>query len=77
MRGAHHGFDVSASWLITPPKGGGGAGSWLPGMVVVAPGEPGGAVVCCAVADEAVKARMTAAETADSHGCVWVSQVVS
>jgi hypothetical protein len=43
-RGAHHGFDCKASFLITPPNFVSGGGSWLPGMVEVAPGEPG----CCA-----------------------------
>jgi hypothetical protein len=33
---------------MTPPNLGGGAGSWLPGIVVVALGEPGVPVVCCA-----------------------------
>jgi len=47
-RGAHHGFDARASSLITPPNLGSGGGSWLPGMVVVAPGDPGVPVICCA-----------------------------
>jgi hypothetical protein len=33
---------------MTPPNSGGGAGSWLPGIVVVALGEPGVPVICCA-----------------------------
>src|SRR5215470_4143955 len=44
-RGAHHGFDCSASFLITPPNFGSGGGSCLPLIVVVAPGEPGVPVV--------------------------------
>src|SRR5207249_12073122 len=60
MRGAHHGFDWRASFLITPPNFGSGAGSCFPLMVVVAPGEPGVPVVCtCALAEGA--AAMTAA----------------
>src|SRR5215471_14655473 len=49
-RGAHHGFDCSASFLITPPNFGSGGGSCLPLIVVVAPGEPGVPMIwiCCA-----------------------------
>jgi hypothetical protein len=47
-RGAHQGFDCSASSLITPPNLGSGGGSCFPSIVVVAPGEPGAPVVCCA-----------------------------
>ena len=46
MRGAHHGFELRASFLITPPNFGSGAGSCLPLMVVVALGEPGTPVIC-------------------------------
>src|SRR5215475_270620 len=52
-RGAHHGFDCRASSLITPPKLGSGGGSCFPSMVVVAPGEPGVPVVCCAAVGKA------------------------
>ena len=52
-RGAHHGFDCSASSLITPPNFGSGGGSCLPLMVVVAPGEPSVPVTCCAAAGSA------------------------
>src|ERR1035438_8312426 len=44
-RGAHHDFDWSASFLITPPNFGAGGGNCFPVMVVVAPGEPGSPVV--------------------------------
>src|SRR5215471_16457810 len=47
-RGAHHGLDCSASFLITPPNFGSGGGSCLPSIVVVAPGEPGVPMICCA-----------------------------
>ena len=47
-RGAHHGFDCSASSLITPPNFGSGGGSCFPSIVVVALGEPGVPVICCA-----------------------------
>src|SRR5215471_19320248 len=46
-RGAHQGVESEAFSLITPPNFGSGGGSWLPGMVVVAPGEPIGAAPCC------------------------------
>ncbi len=49
MRGAHQAFDSMAFCLITPPNLGSGAGSWLPLMVVVAPGEPGMPEVCWAL----------------------------
>jgi len=39
-RGGHHGFENSTSPLMTPPNFETGAGNWLPGMVVVASGEP-------------------------------------
>src|SRR6266568_2436166 len=60
MRGAHHGFDWRASFLITPPNFGSGPGSCFPLMVVVAPGEPGVPVVCICVLAEGA-AAMTAA----------------
>src|SRR5213596_1765844 len=60
MRGAHHGFDWRASFLITPPNFGSGCGSCFPLIVVVAPGEPGVPVVwICARAEGA--AAITAA----------------
>src|SRR5215470_19442876 len=46
--GRQYGFDWLASRLITPPNVGGGGGRYFPSMVVVAPGEPGVPVVCCA-----------------------------
>src|SRR5437870_4149083 len=60
-RGAHHGFDWRASFLIRPPNFGSGGGSCFPSIVVVAPGEPGVPVVCtCALAEDAT-ARSAAA----------------
>src|SRR5712691_1434871 len=60
MRGAHQALDCRASSLITPPNFGSGGGSYLPLIVVVAPGEPGVPVVCiCALAEGAT--AMTAA----------------
>ena len=48
-RGAHQGLDCSASFLITPPNFGSGAGNCLLLMVVVALGEPGTPVICWAM----------------------------
>src|SRR5262252_2986774 len=47
-RGGHHGVDSEALSLITPPNFGSGGGSCLPSSVVVAVGEPGVPVICCA-----------------------------
>src|SRR5262245_26048455 len=47
-RGAHQYFDCSASSLITPPNFGSGAGSCFPLRLIVAPGDPGVPVTCCA-----------------------------
>src|SRR6185312_3170824 len=47
-RAGQYGFDWSACRLISPPNFGGGGGRYLPSIVVVAPGEPGVPVVCCA-----------------------------
>ena len=45
-RGGHQGVDSSAVSLITPPNCGGGGGSCLPSIVVVASGEPKTPAVC-------------------------------
>src|SRR6516162_4865970 len=47
-RGGQYCLDWVVLSLMTPPNLGGGAGSWLPGIVVVALGEPGVPVICCA-----------------------------
>src|SRR5258707_1531233 len=49
-RGGHHGLESFALSLITPPNLVGGGGSCLPSIVVVALGEPGVPVICCAIA---------------------------
>src|SRR5262245_1779148 len=46
--GGQYGFDLLASRLMTPPNFDGGGGRYFPSMVVVALGEPGVPVVCCA-----------------------------
>src|SRR5262249_44284336 len=51
--GGQYGFDSLASSLITPPNFGGSGGSCLPSIVVVALGEPGVPVICCANAPDA------------------------
>ena len=43
-------FESLALSLITPPNFGGGGGSWFPGIVVVALGEPNTPVTTCAAA---------------------------
>src|SRR5215510_6114876 len=48
-RGAHQGFDSSAASLITPPNFGSGGGSCFPSIWMVALGEPGSPVMCCAI----------------------------
>src|SRR5215510_15043629 len=48
-RGAHQGFDSSAASLITPPNFGSGGGSCFPSSWMVALGEPGSPVMCCAI----------------------------
>src|SRR6266705_5544031 len=58
MRGAHHGFDWRASFLITPPNFGSYGGSCFPLIVVVAPGEPGVPVVWICVLAEGATAMM-------------------
>src|SRR6185312_16331720 len=60
-RGAHQAVDSEAFWLITPPNFGSGDGSCLPSRVVVARGEPGTPVTCCAEAE----ARHAAIATTD------------
>src|SRR5204862_5140170 len=47
-RGGHQVLESLALSLITPPNFGGGGGSCLPSMVVVALGDPGWPVACCA-----------------------------
>jgi hypothetical protein len=49
-----------------PRNGCGGGGSWLPGIVVVASGEPGAPVVCCAIAGTIVNtANMAESKSED------------
>jgi hypothetical protein len=62
--GGQYGLDSSEFKLITPPKGAGGGGRYLPSIVVVALGEPGTPVVCWAPACKQVEARSVAAENA-------------
>src|ERR1700750_2154236 len=59
-RGAHQAVDSEAFSLITPPNIGSGGGSCLPSTVVVAPGEPGTPVTCCANAETQPRARRLA-----------------
>src|SRR5512136_1029552 len=63
IRGAHHAFDLRASFLITPPNFGSGAGSCLPLMVVVASGAPRVPVTCWAWAIPVVAHAAAAVNT--------------
>src|SRR5271170_6896107 len=49
-RGGHLGVESLASSLMTPPNFGGGGGICFPSIEVVALGEPGVPVTCCAAA---------------------------
>src|SRR6516162_2364262 len=60
-RGGHQGVDSEAFSLITPPNFGSGDGSWLPGIVVVALGDPGTPVICWADTQPQSMARTLAA----------------
>src|SRR6187397_1933561 len=63
-RGAHQAFARSALSWMTPPKLGSGGGSCLPSIVVVASGDPGVPVVCCAFPGRrAVMTRTRAVES--------------
>src|SRR5712691_1871103 len=46
--GGQYGLDCSAPRLISPPNFGGGLGRYFPSIVVVALGDPGVPVICCA-----------------------------
>src|SRR5271170_3525706 len=58
MRGGHHTFDPSRVSLITPPNGGGGAGSCFGLTVVVALGEPETPLTCWAGAGSATNSAV-------------------
>ncbi len=70
MRGAHQALDLRASFSITPPNFGSGAGSCLPLMVVVAPGEPGVPVVWISARAKEAAAITAAASTPVSTMCL-------
>src|SRR5215469_1720039 len=64
-RAGQYGFDWSACRPISPPNFGGGGGRYFPSIVVVAPGEPGVPVVCCAVVGT-IRNRVKAAVDSNS-----------
>src|SRR5262245_12484702 len=67
-RGAHHGLDCNASFLITPPNFGSAGGSCFPSIVVVALGEPSVPVVPWAQTEEAdAMVRAMDNESASMH----------
>src|SRR6266487_3839941 len=70
MRGAHHGFDWRASFLITPPNFGSDGGSCFPLIVVVAPGEPGVPVVWICARAEGATAMIAAASITPRRICL-------
>src|SRR6266436_201657 len=63
MRGGHQGFESLALSLITPPNFGGGGGSCLPLIVVVALGEPSTPLICWACAVTAASDNPTQNES--------------
>src|SRR5215831_18798508 len=62
-RAGQYGFDWLACRPISPPNFGGGGGRYLPSIVVVAPGDPGVPVVCCASAGTIVNTVKVAADS--------------
>src|SRR3954454_17872923 len=66
MRGAHQGFDRSASSFITPPNLGSGGGNCLPSILVVAAGEPAGAFAGCAFAGRAIRSAKSKTDDANA-----------
>src|SRR5690242_21016993 len=62
--GGQYGFDSLASSLITPPNFGGSGGSCLPSSVIVALGEPGVPVICCAAVGAARRPGKAASNVA-------------
>src|SRR6516225_1779059 len=70
-RGGHHDVDSEAFSLITPPNFGSGGGSCFPVMVVVASGEPGVPVICCANAGTSARMVKVAAEIASA--CIFMT----
>ncbi len=73
-RGDHQGVDSEAFSLITPPNGGSGGGSCFPLSVVVAPGEPGTPVTCCAITEGTLAPTATVAASSNEvrmRGIDW------
>src|SRR5215469_14202303 len=62
-RAGQYGFDWSACRPISPPNFEGAGGRYFPSIVVVAPGEPGVPVVCCANAGTTVSMVTVAADS--------------
>src|SRR5215471_4369726 len=59
--GGQYGLESLASRLITPPNVGGEGGRYFPSIVVVALGEPGVPVICCARAVTAISGNSMSA----------------
>src|SRR5271169_826112 len=75
MRGGHHGVESLALSLITPPNFGGGGGICFPSIEVVALGEPGVPVTCCATALGAPPALKSMA-TIDNARVIFTSHFI-
>src|SRR6516164_4122448 len=71
--GGQYGLESLASMLIVPLNGAGGGGRYLPSMVVVALGEPGVPVVCCASVGTIVNTVNVASNSADIFMTVSLS----
>ena len=74
MVGGHHGTDPAVVAFTTPPNGGGGFGSLVPSIVVVAFAAPGVPDVCGAPAALALRSgdgpRHAASASAAMHGAI-------
>src|SRR6476646_8594864 len=76
-RAGQYGFDWLAPRLISPPNFGGGGGRYFPSIVVVAPGEPGVPVICCAAAGRPDTAAMATVASSPSRMFLIVPMVAS
>src|SRR5206468_731833 len=70
-RAGQYGLESLALSLMTPPNFAGGAGTWLPLIVVVALGEPGVPVIsgCCAGQADGATDNAAAASSAVVMAC--------
>src|SRR3954464_9111338 len=71
MVGGHHGLESVAFSSITPPNFGSGAGIWFPSIVVVALGEPGTPLICCAITGMVASSAMALGVSASRNDRVF------